>query len=70
VTINDTLSSTDLAACFAQAQPASADELVIVNGRCTSTTKFRFYIYVYSVAENKWTRDDRSFTAAFFGQLP
>jgi hypothetical protein len=68
VTLSSALSSTDLAACFPQAQPASADELVIVNGRCTSTTKFRFYIYVYSVAEDKWTRDDRSFTAAFFGQ--
>jgi len=70
VTLSSTLSSTDLAACFPQAQPATEDELVIVNGRCTSTTKFRFYIYVYSVAENKWSRDDRPFTAVMFGQLP
>jgi hypothetical protein len=69
VTIDATLSSTDLAACFPQAQPASADELVIINGRCTATNKFRFYIYVYSVAENKWTRDDRSFSAVMFGSL-
>lgn len=68
VTISKTLSSTALAACFPQAQPASADELVIINGRCTATNKFRFYIYVYSVAENKWTRDDRSFSAPMFGR--
>ena len=68
VTLSSALSSTNLAACFPQAQPATADELVIVNGRCTSTTKFRFYIYVYSVSEDKWMRDDRSFSAVFFGQ--
>lgn len=70
VTLSTAISSTALAACFPQAQPATADELVIVNGRCTSTTKFRFYIYVYSVSENKWTRDDRSFYAPMFGRAP
>ena len=69
VTINDTLTSTNNAACFCQAQVSSIDELVIVNGYCTSTTKFRFYIYVYSVAENKWSRDDRPFTAVMFGAV-
>lgn len=64
-----TFASTNLAACFPQAQPSTENELVIVNGRCTTTTKFRFYIYVYSVSENKWTRDDRSFFAALFGRL-
>ena len=45
VTINEyTLSSVDLAACFCQAQLDGGDELVIVNGRCTTTAKFRFYI--------------------------
>jgi hypothetical protein len=63
-----TLSSTSLAACFPQVQPASADELVIIAGRAHSTTTFRFYLYVYSVAENKWTRDDRPFFAAMFGR--
>lgn len=63
-----TLSSTDLAACFPMAQPASDSELVIVNGRAHSTTKFRFYIYVFSVAENKWYRDDRPFFATMFGR--
>lgn len=67
VTISTTLASTNAAACFPQAQPASADELVIVCGRCTATTKFTFYIYVYSVAENKWSRADRPFWAAMFG---
>ena len=64
------LTSTALAACFPQAQPASNDELVIINGRCVSTSKFRFYIYSYSVAENKWARADRSFYAAMFGRIP
>lgn len=63
-----TLSSTSLAACFAEAQPASDDELVIVNGRAHTTTEFRFYIYVFSVAENKWYRDDRPFFASMFGR--
>lgn len=68
VSLSSAFASTDLAACFAQAQPVSADELVVVNGRCTTTTKFRFYIYSFSVSENKWMRDDRPFTAVFFGQ--
>jgi len=67
VVIDSTLSGVTVAACFPRAQPATADELVIVNGRCTATTTFRFYIYVYSVAENKWTRDDRTFSAPMFG---
>jgi len=67
VTIAATLGSTNLAACFAQAQPSSENELVLINGYCTSTTKFRFYVYVYSVAENKWDRADRPFSAVMFG---
>lgn len=67
VTLDFTLSSTNAAACFAQAQPATADELVIICGRCTSTTKFRFYQYVYSVAEDKWDRGERPFCAVMFG---
>ena len=67
VKISTTLSSTNLAACFCSAQPASDDELVIINGRCTATNKFRFYIYGYSVAENQWDRVDRPFFASFFG---
>ena len=63
-----TFGSTNLAACFCQAQQDGADELVIVTGRCHSTTKFRFYIYVYSVSENKWSRDDRAFYATMFGE--
>lgn len=69
VRVNYTLSSTNLAACFPRAQPNSADELVIVNGRCTATNEFTFYIYVYSVSENNWTRDDRAFSAVMFGDL-
>jgi len=69
VTLDGTLSSTSLAACFPQAQPANADELVIIHGRCTTTKKFRFYIYAYSVAEDQWDRADRSFSAAMFGRL-
>lgn len=62
-----TLSSTSLAACFCQAQPTDENTLVIISGRCTSTTKFRFYTYVYSVAENKWSRGDYPFFATMFG---
>lgn len=67
VTLSSALSSTDLAACFCQAQPVDDDELVIINGRCTTVSKFRFYIYGYSVSENKWDRADRPFFASFFG---
>lgn len=63
-----TLSSASLAACFPQAQPATDGELIVINGRCHSTTKFRFYIYRFSVSENKWDRDDRPFFAAMFGR--
>lgn len=69
VTIRDTLSSTSAAACFPQAQPASDGEIIVINGRCHSTTKFRFYIYRYSIAENKWDRADRPFFAAMYGAL-
>lgn len=65
------LSSTNLAACFAEAQPASDTELVVVNGRLhsnTGTAKFRFYLYLYSQSENKWSRDDRPFFAVMFGR--
>jgi hypothetical protein len=67
VNLSDTLSSVNVASCFPQAQPATADELIIINGYCTSTTQFTFYIYAYSVAEDQWTRADRSFSAAMFG---
>lgn len=66
------LASTDLAACFCQAQPTSENELIIVNGRChaagAGSTTFRFYVYAYSVAENKWSREDRAFFAIMFGR--
>jgi hypothetical protein len=68
VRINKTLVSTSQAACFPEVQPATDDELVIINGRCHSTIDFRFYIYVFSVAENKWERADRPFFAAMFGE--
>lgn len=68
VKIDYTLSSTSLAACFPQAQPAAADELVIINGYCNATNEFTFYIYSYSVSEDKWARADRPFFASMFGQ--
>lgn len=69
VTLSEyTFSSANLAACFASAQPTDENELVIINGRATSTSKFRFYIYVYSVAEGKWDRGDRAFYASMFGR--
>lgn len=69
VTIRNTLSSTSAAACFPQAQPASDGEIIVINGRCHSTSKFRFYIYRYSISENKWDRADRPFFAAMYGAL-
>lgn len=67
VEVDKPFASTSHAACFCQVQPSSVDELVLINGYYTAAAKFRFYIYVYSIAENKWARDDRSFTAAMFG---
>jgi len=66
VTVSSTMSSTNNAACFPEGQPTSVDDLVIVNGRATSTTTFTFYLYGYSVAENKWTRQDRTFFVPMF----
>lgn len=59
--------SSNLAACFPQLQPSSTGEIAIVNGYYYASATFRFYIYVFSVAENKWARDDRPFFAAMFG---
>lgn len=68
MTLSNSFSSSDLAACFCQAQPATdADELVIINGRATGVKTFRFYTYVYTVSEGQWDRDDRPFFASFFG---
>ena len=67
VTLTNALSSTNLAACFPQAQPASADENVIVNGYCFSTTKFRFYIWAYDAGTGIWSEADRPFYASMFG---
>ncbi|MBL8909878.1 MAG: hypothetical protein JNM17_04150, partial [Archangium sp.] len=55
ITISSTMSSTNLAACFPTGQPAADDDLVIINGRATSTTQFTFYTYGFSVSENKWS---------------
>lgn len=68
VTLSASLSSTSLAACFVQAQPSSAAELVVVNGYCSAVNTFKFYTYVYAVAENIWSRADRPFFATMFGR--
>lgn len=56
-------------ACFCEAQPGTADEIVVVNGRGFATNKFRFYIYRYSTTLTGWERVDRPFFAAMFGEV-
>ena len=59
----------NLAACFAQINAANDDEMTIINGRLHSASKFRFYLYKYTVSENIWDRIERPFFAAMFGRL-
>lgn len=65
VTLTGSFSSANAAACFAQAQPSSAAEMLVVNGRCTTAGKFRFYTWVLS--GGIWALADRTFTAVMFG---
>ena len=61
--------STNTMACFPEVQPATPNELVIINGRGfntgAGTSAFRFYIYAYS--GGNWARADRTFFASMFG---
>lgn len=66
VTTDETFASTSKMACFVEAQPSTADEIVVVNGRGFSTTKFRFYTYAYS--GGNWSRVDRPLFATMFGE--
>lgn len=71
VSLNEyTFASSDLAACFAQAQPEILGELVIINGRCTAAGTFRFYIYAWDSDPLKlyWYRADRAFYASMFAR--
>lgn len=67
LTMSDTYAAQTGMACFPEAIPTDANELVIINGRAHSTTQFRFCTYVYS--GGNWARADRSFFAAMFGAL-
>lgn len=67
VTTRATFTAATAMACFCEAQPATADEMVIVNGRALSTTTFRFYTYVYSAGS--WARADRPLFASMFGSV-
>jgi len=69
VTMDDNFTSTNTMACFPEVQPATTEELVIINGRGfatgAGTSTFRFYIYAFDGVN--WARADRSFFASMFG---
>lgn len=69
LTMDGNFSSTDSMACFPEVQPATPNELCIINGRGfntgAGTSTFRFYIYAYS--GGNWARADRSFFVPMFG---
>jgi hypothetical protein len=71
VTMDDNFTNPATMACFPEGQPASKDELIIINGRGfntgAGTSTFRFYIYAYS--GGNWSRVDRSFFAPMFGAI-
>jgi hypothetical protein len=66
LTLSRALASTNHVAVFPEAQPASGDELVIVNARAISTTTVRLYTYVFD--GTNWDRDNRSIFCAIFGE--
>lgn len=61
--------STNTMACFPEIQPATTEQLCIINGRGFATglgtSAFRFYLYGYS--GGNWGRVDQSFFAAMYG---
>lgn len=69
VVLDANFTSTNTMACFPDVQPATPNELVIINGRGfntgAGTSAFRFYIYAYD--GTNWDRADRSFSAVMFG---
>lgn len=71
VVMDANFTSTNNMACFPEVQPATPEELVIVNGRGfatgAGTSAFRFYIYAFDGAN--WARADRSFFASMFGVI-
>jgi hypothetical protein len=71
VTLNDNFTNLNTMACFPEGQPASKDELTIINGRGfntgAGTSRFRFYIYAYS--GGNWARADRAFFTPMFGVI-
>lgn len=72
VVMSDNFPSTNTMACFPDVQPATPNEVVIINGRGfatgSGTSAFRFYIYAFDGVN--WGRADRSFfTGPLFGVI-
>lgn len=71
VVMDANFTSTNNMACFPEVQPATPEELVIINGRGfatgAGTSAFRFYIYAFD--GTNWARADRSFFASMFGVI-
>jgi hypothetical protein len=71
LTMDANFTSTNTMACFPDVQPATPNELVVINGRGfgtgAGTSTFRFYIYAYD--GTNWARVDRSFSAVMFGVI-
>ena len=71
VIMDDNFTSNPAMACFPEVQPATPNELVIINGRGfntgSGTSAFRFFIYAFD--GTNWSRADRTFFTTFFGTI-
>jgi hypothetical protein len=69
VFMDGNFTSLNTMACFPEVQPATPNELCVINGAGfgtgAGTSKFRFYIYAFD--GTNWARADRTFSAAMFG---
>ena len=66
LTTTETFASAAHIAVFPQANPATANERVIVNGRGFNTNKVRLYTYAFD--GTNWARADRSLFCAIYGE--
>jgi len=69
--MSDNFSATTTMACFPEVQPATVNEIAIVNGRGfatgAGTSAFRFYIYAFDGVN--WDYANRSFFVAMYGAI-
>jgi hypothetical protein len=66
LTLSRTMASVNQIAVFPEVQPASGDDLVIVNARALSSSTVRLYTYAFD--GTNWGRDNRSLFCAVFGE--